>query len=129
MNRFQRYTVALLVGTVATGVVAVSRGEPVGALLTAPQLSLATFCLYAAATEITLRFPALLWGDDAGGLPAGVFAGGLTFGATALASGLPETVGIGPAVVGVGLCVFGAATGFWMAHDANDGSRRTVTAD
>lgn len=113
MNRLVRYGVALLIAITVTGVVSIEYHSIV--------LLPGIIVVYALGIAIALRYPALLWGrgmDDR--WSAGVFAGGTTFGVLSLAQGLGTGIHFGAGVLGLGLTVFGAATGIWMADAAGN---------
>lgn len=108
MHRPARYALALLVAGAVTGAVAVEHHSIV--------LLPGVFVVYAAATAVALRYPALLWGrgvDDRRAVAT--FAGGTTFGTLSLAQGLGVEFHLGAGVMGFGLVMLGATTGIWMA--------------
>ncbi|XVH32582.1 hypothetical protein ACNS7O_05175 [Haloferacaceae archaeon DSL9] len=107
MHRFIRYLLGLAVACAVT--VAVSTREQ------SPRLLAAIFVIYASGVAITLKYPALLWNENRSekpnGFPAGVLAGGTSFGAPMLAMG---TGSLGAGVLGFGLVAFGVAVGVWL---------------
>ena len=117
----------MLVGTVAAAAVGVARaGDPVFGG-TGPVGLAGVWGLYAATALLVARQPALVWGHDAGGAPAGVFAGGLAFGGSLLAR-LLAPAGLSAAVaLGAGLGVFGFAAGHWSGTDTE--RARTTTPE
>ena len=120
MQRTRQYTLAALVATVVTVAVAVIRSGPPLTGGTGPYTLVAVFDLYAATTVVLLtRADALLTGD-VGNVASGVFTGGLTLGGTTLAGGLGSDGYAAAVAVGVGLCLFGAVTGYWMATEQPD---------
>jgi hypothetical protein len=110
MDRRARYAVALLVAALATVlVVLTTRSLP---------LLLGVFATYALATATVLRSPALVWGVDTPPVPSGLFGGGVTLGALALAAGVGPAVNLGAGVLGVGLAALGLGTGYWLGAAA-----------
>lgn len=114
MPATRQYGVALLVGGAVTAVAALARqGDPVFGG-TGPVTLAAVACLYTATTLLVARHPELVWGRQTGsGLAAGVFAGGVTFGGTTLATALAPPGYPAAVVLGFGLGVFGFAAGHW----------------
>lgn len=111
MDRLTRYIAAVLAAGVVTGFVAF--------LGQSSSLLFGTFVVYALATEVTLRYPDLLWNPgQPGGSATGVFAGGITIG---LLSFLQAFDSYGAFVLGVGLILFSGSTVIWMVDSCEVG--------
>jgi len=131
MNRTTRIVSALLFAAGVTGGAATQNASGV--------LLVGIFGIYALATALTLRYPALLWSrEQDGGMVSGVLAGGMTFGCLSLAQGVGPRIDIGAGVLGFGLVAFGVSTGIWLVasgelpiHSATDatGSEPTTSVD
>ena len=119
MRRLARYTLALFIASVITGLVSF--------LDQSLSLLFGIFVIYAVAIEITLRYPHLVWNtEQQGGHATGVFAGGITIGLLSLLQAFDS---YGAFVLGLGLILFTGSAVLWMVDECEVDVQSTDSTD
>lgn len=114
MRRALRYAVALLVGALVTGGVALVTPSAERRLI----LFLGIAQVYVVGTAVALRYPSVLRGS--GGVWSGVFAGVTTFGTLSLLNGIDGGQNFAVAALAWGLAAFGFVAGVAHQREENE---------